>query len=76
MKGISFLRRPITPNFKRPHSKPKFLRYPESNLVIPKLFLRKQAFIYMATTLGVGKPFSGMESFPLTDQTWNPSNRI
>lgn len=54
---------------------PKFLRYQESNLVIPKLFLRKQAFIYMATTLGVGKPFSGMESFPLTDQTWNPSNR-
>ena len=50
-------------------SKPKFLRYQESNLLIPKLFLRKRAFIYMTTAQEAGKPAPGAETSPLIDET-------
>jgi len=49
--------------------RPKFLRYQESNLLIPKLFLRKRAFIYMTTAQGVGKPVPEAEICPLIDKT-------
>jgi len=56
--------------------RPKFLRYQESNLLIPKLFLRKTAFIYMTTAQEAGKPVPEAEISPLIDKTWAPLDPI
>ena len=50
-------------------AKPKFLLYQESNLLIPKLFLRKRTFIYMTTAQEAQKPAPGAETSPLIDET-------
>jgi len=58
----------FTPSTRMP-SKPKFLRYQESKLLIPKLFLGKTGFIYMATDQEAGKPVPEAEISPLIDKT-------
>ena len=57
-------------------SNPKFLHYQESNLLIPKLFLRKRAFSYMTTVQEAGKPVPEAEISPLIGKTWDPLDPI